>query len=99
LILEKIPDAFSAGFLADTCVKDFDCAFADRALNDPEAIPISARFISEPAQKFGALGRQGECKRNPCHVERRETPSYFESSQFFSLNAGSPSDSQIIPRY
>jgi hypothetical protein len=96
---DKIPDAFSADFFADTCVKDVDCVFADRASKDPEAIPISARFISEPAQKFGALGRQGECNRNPCHVERRETPSYFESSQFFSLNAGLRSDSQIIPRY
>src|SRR6267154_3322897 len=38
----------------------------DRAVNDAEAIAISARFISEPAQEFGALGRQGERHRNHC---------------------------------
>jgi hypothetical protein len=68
LIQEKIPDAFSADFFADTCVKDFDCAIADRALNDSEAIPISVRFLSEPAQEFRTLGWQGERHRNSCHV-------------------------------
>ena len=45
----------------------------NRAANDADAISISARFVSEPAQEFRALGGQGECNRNPCHVERSET--------------------------
>jgi len=32
----------------------------NRAANDADAISISARFISEPAQEFRALGRQGK---------------------------------------
>jgi hypothetical protein len=45
----------------------------NRAANDADAISISARFISEPAQEFRALGRQGERHRNLCHVEQSET--------------------------
>jgi hypothetical protein len=41
---------------------------ADRAANDADAISISARFISELAQEFRTLGRQGERNRNSCHV-------------------------------
>ena len=46
---------------------------ANRAANDAEAVPFIARFISEPAQEFRALGGQGKCNRNPCHAERGET--------------------------
>jgi hypothetical protein len=42
----------------------------DRAANDADAISISARFISKPAQEFRAFGLQGKCNRNPCHVEQ-----------------------------
>src|SRR5882757_2974085 len=36
----------------------------NRAANDADAISISARFISEPAQEFRTLGGQGECHRD-----------------------------------
>src|SRR5437763_11194287 len=34
---------------------------ADRAANDADAVPITVRFISKPAQEFRALGSQGKC--------------------------------------
>ncbi len=70
LIFEKFSDAFSADVFTDTRVNDFDWTMVDRAANDADAISISARFISEPAQEFRALGRQGERHRNSCHVEQ-----------------------------
>ena len=39
----------------------------NRTADDADAISISASFISEPAQKFRALGRQGERYRNHCY--------------------------------
>src|SRR5262245_23365033 len=50
---------------------------ADRAANDGNAVPFSARFISEPAQEFRALSRQGKCNRNPCHVEQTRKTQLF----------------------
>src|SRR5512132_354015 len=64
LIFEKLSNAFPADVFTDTRVNDFDCAMFNRAANDADAISISARFISKPAQDFRALGRQGERLRN-----------------------------------
>ena len=67
LIFEKSSDALPADVFTDAGVNDFDWTMPDRAANDPNAISIDARFISEPAQEFRALSRQCKCNRNPCH--------------------------------
>src|SRR4029077_18613466 len=64
LIFEKLSNAFPADVFTDTRVNDFDCAMVNRAANHADALLISVRFISEPAQEFRALGRQGERHRN-----------------------------------
>src|SRR4051812_22297557 len=73
LVFDKLCNPFRANFFTDTGVNDFDGTMADRAANDVYAVPISAKFISEPPQEFRALGRQRKCNRNACHVEQSET--------------------------
>jgi hypothetical protein len=63
-IFEKFPDPFLANLFADAGVKDLNCAIADHAANDSDAIPISRRFIPDPAQKLRAFRRQGKRDRN-----------------------------------
>jgi hypothetical protein len=83
LIFEKLSDALAADVFTDTRLNDFDCAMADRASNDADAISISARFVSEPAEEFRALGRQGERHCNPCHVEQSAATKCEASGQAF----------------
>src|SRR6476619_4291923 len=64
LVFQKLCNPFRANFFTDTGVNDFDGTMAYRAANNVYAVPISARFISEPAQEFGALGWQSERNRN-----------------------------------
>src|SRR5258707_14764153 len=60
---------------------------ADRAANDADAVPISARFISEPAQEFRTLGRQGERNGNHFCKERRSPVRRWFSFSNLSVTA------------
>src|SRR5262245_38587495 len=85
-IFEKFPDPVPADVFTDAGVKDFNCAVVNRAANDADAFSISAGFISEAAQEFRALGRQGERHRNHCCFDGVSTT--WTTKLFFSVVVG-----------
>jgi len=64
LIVEKFAEPLTANLFPDAGMKHFNRTIIYVAANYPDTISISARFIPESPQKFGAFRRQSKRDRN-----------------------------------